>query len=48
MIIKHLDLEWHKVIEVRKEQISEGRLQLYRILLSLFPSELKEQCDLIG
>ena len=33
MILKHLDLKWHKIIEVRKEQIREGRLQLYRIFL---------------
>ena len=48
MIIKDLDLNWRKIIEVRKEQIREGRLQLYRILVSLFLSELEDQCDLIG
>ena len=48
MIIKHLDLKSHKIIEVRKEQIREGRLQLYHILVSLFLSELEDQCDLIG
>ena len=48
MIIKHLDLKLHKIIEARKEQINEGRLQLYCILVSLFLSELEDQCDLIG
>ena len=48
MISKHLDLKLHKIIEVRKEQINEGRLQLYRILVNLFLSELEDQCDLIG
>ena len=48
MIIKHSDLKGHKIIEVRKEQIREGRLQLYHILVSLFLSELENQCDLIG
>ena len=33
---------------VRKEQISKGCLQLYRILVSLFLSELEDQCNLIG
>ena len=31
-----------------KEQINEGRLQLYRILENLFLSELQDQRDLIG
>ena len=48
MIIKHLDLKWQKVTEVRKEQVNESRLQLYRIVVSLFLSELEDQCDLIG
>ena len=34
--------------QARKEQINEGRLQLYRILVSLFLSGLEDQCDLIG
>ena len=38
MIIRHLDLKWHKIIEVREEHISESGLQLYRILVSLFLS----------
>ena len=48
MIIKHLDLKSHKIIEVRKEQINEGRPQLYHILVSLLLSELKDQSDQIG
>ena len=47
-IIKHSDLKWHKITEVKEEQIIEGRLQLYRVLFSLFLSELEDQCDLIG
>ena len=47
-IFKHSDLKWHKITEVKKEQINEGRLQLYRVLLSLFLSELEDWCDLIS
>ena len=47
MVIKHLDLKWHQIIEVRREQFREGRLQLYRILSSLFLYETEDQCDLI-
>ena len=35
MIVKHLDLKSHKIIEVRKEQINEGCLHLCCILVSL-------------
>ena len=48
MIIKHLDLKLQKIIKVRREQIREGGILLYRILVSLFLSEFEDQCDLIG
>ena len=42
IIVKHLDLKRHKIIEVRKEQINEGRLQLYRILVRIYQANKQE------